>query len=1157
MAVAQYDLVRQTVGSAPGTGSTIALSAAQTGWLTFALAGVANGATVRYAINDPGSNNTEIGTATYSTSGPSLTGRTPTKSSNSNAAINASAQSIIISCAAAEDLAVGGTNYGTMAGQNASTVAITGGSATGLTSLGIGTSTPDSLFTLNANTGNTKTPPSGTIFHMIGITASKYLFDGFGGQPLIVGRRADGALGSETAVQSGETLFALSGQGYGATGYGVGGRAFFGMVAAQNWTDTAQGAEMTFQTTPLNSTTLTSAMQIWPSGGVSINSFGSDPGLGNLAVGGTIIANGSGTFPQPLSSVVNLSGSTLPAGNAVWLVDIASDTANVGGGFSVGLNITQIFGGSAAIGGRSSIYTTLVLDAPTSGSNPNRNYIGGAFTAQATSGDGGTNLTTNALGAIFGFSAIGVANGGTNLLNVTGAEINCGLYSGSSAKYKTGLQVVQLASDIVAGASLDCLVALTSQAPATGLSFGIVFSDSSSAQPVSSTGTLIGISNPNSTTTSVAKGIDFSAAVFSGNAFASPGFSVSGAANLTATGPLHTLGSDTVSGGHTYLVIQGGQTNTTDGSFIAMQSTSHTEFQFGNYSAIYGTNNAGAAAYDPLGGFFASNGLSFQMGAGWLYYSGFSNATTLSNNGGTTPIHPSGLAIGWNQSGSAGEVNLVANLGLPLGTTGPWDFIFQDWNGTTLTDVAFISKGGGIYVPSTLSQTVVGGCTFPVGSGVLGSIGGSLPTPTTSGNAETYFSVGFGSSDSTKRVVPYNSGGALLGDALSTTLFVGNIGNGSGDPSPQGSSLAGSFSHGKASASISGGTGVYGQTGCVWMNVWGGWNGIALTFTQTVTLTTSSKTLTVPAAPTSHAYVQGMPVSGTGIPASTVIVTVNSGTSITLNNTPTVNASETLTFTAGGSAAINPQYGGTPGDTFMINADIRIYDNGLGIAEMFEGNIAQYALGATTNTHGVLLQIGLTGSGISTSIGATHAIGYVAKMTGNSGVEGVAFYASAGASNWGLFAAASGFEMGVGGTITSISDPAIKKNIRVMPDMLNAVKAISPVLFEWGEGFESHTPSNRSGRVNWGFVAHDTGGVNGVLDVMDAIGHDFGAHRTKILEMDPAGGRLGLHTGRTFSAFDHAPLVPILWRGVQELESRVTELESCVTELESRGKADS
>lgn len=91
------NLAIMTVSSAPGTGATIGLSAAATIngtlFLTFAQAGAVNGTVLDYSILDTGAS--EIGTATYSTTGPSLTGRTPTSSTNSNAAINASAGALI------------------------------------------------------------------------------------------------------------------------------------------------------------------------------------------------------------------------------------------------------------------------------------------------------------------------------------------------------------------------------------------------------------------------------------------------------------------------------------------------------------------------------------------------------------------------------------------------------------------------------------------------------------------------------------------------------------------------------------------------------------------------------------------------------------------------------------------------------------------------------------------------------------------------------------------------------------------------------------------------------------------------------------------------------------------------------------------------------
>lgn len=82
-----YNLARMT-SNTTGTGSTIALTTAVSGFLSFANAGVSNGDVIDYAIKDGA--NSEIGTATYSSAGPQLTGRTVTKSTNSNAAINLS-----------------------------------------------------------------------------------------------------------------------------------------------------------------------------------------------------------------------------------------------------------------------------------------------------------------------------------------------------------------------------------------------------------------------------------------------------------------------------------------------------------------------------------------------------------------------------------------------------------------------------------------------------------------------------------------------------------------------------------------------------------------------------------------------------------------------------------------------------------------------------------------------------------------------------------------------------------------------------------------------------------------------------------------------------------------------------------------------------------
>lgn len=83
-----------------GTG-TITLGSPVSGYQSFANAGVANGNSVRYTIEDGA--NFEIGTGTYTASGTTLS-RTPSESSNSGSAINLSGSARVFITAAAEDI---------------------------------------------------------------------------------------------------------------------------------------------------------------------------------------------------------------------------------------------------------------------------------------------------------------------------------------------------------------------------------------------------------------------------------------------------------------------------------------------------------------------------------------------------------------------------------------------------------------------------------------------------------------------------------------------------------------------------------------------------------------------------------------------------------------------------------------------------------------------------------------------------------------------------------------------------------------------------------------------------------------------------------------------------------------------------------------------
>lgn len=84
-----------------GTGSPITLGSASDGYQTFADAGVSNGETVRYTIED--GNAFEIGSGVYTSSGTALS-RTVSESSNSNNALNLSGNAVVFVTASADDI---------------------------------------------------------------------------------------------------------------------------------------------------------------------------------------------------------------------------------------------------------------------------------------------------------------------------------------------------------------------------------------------------------------------------------------------------------------------------------------------------------------------------------------------------------------------------------------------------------------------------------------------------------------------------------------------------------------------------------------------------------------------------------------------------------------------------------------------------------------------------------------------------------------------------------------------------------------------------------------------------------------------------------------------------------------------------------------------
>ena len=138
---------------------------------------------------------------------------------------------------------------------NAGTLGDSGITETSAGLVGIGTSSPSAKLTVNANTGIPPTAPLGVIAHFVNADESNTFMtaDSYGNGPFhsdFLFRHARGTLGAPTALQADDIIGQIQARGYGATGFAPTARSGIRLVAGENWTDSAQGAYLSFLTTP-------------------------------------------------------------------------------------------------------------------------------------------------------------------------------------------------------------------------------------------------------------------------------------------------------------------------------------------------------------------------------------------------------------------------------------------------------------------------------------------------------------------------------------------------------------------------------------------------------------------------------------------------------------------------------------------------------------------------------------------------------------------------------------------------------------------------------------------------------------------------------------------------------------------------------------------
>ena len=189
---------------------------------------------------------------------------------------------------------------------------LTGGTVTGAVTIGTGTSTPLTVAGSALITGGLSVTGSqsqfnarvvvteaGVIPTLIGggmgyfsagqALPTRVIVDCFeeGTSAGYIVRRANGTESAPTAIQNLDQVGGIQARGYGASGYSTS-RAEMRFVAAENWTDTAQGTRIEFATSNIGVAVLVHRMTINPSGRVKIGNATSDDGVNMLQVDGPV-----------------------------------------------------------------------------------------------------------------------------------------------------------------------------------------------------------------------------------------------------------------------------------------------------------------------------------------------------------------------------------------------------------------------------------------------------------------------------------------------------------------------------------------------------------------------------------------------------------------------------------------------------------------------------------------------------------------------------------------------------------------------------------------------------------------------------------------------------------------------------------------------------
>ena len=249
-------------------------------------------------------------------------------------------------------------------------------------SIGIGTASPASTTFIDGvnSTGATK----------------RFVLTGYGTSSFVGtrGRFARGTVGSPAAVQSGDILNFLSGQGYGASQFPSGSTAAINIVAGETFTNSSNATYMTFSTTPTASVTIAEAMRVNSTGNILIGTT-TDSGTQKLQVNGNsnvgTVTGGiwTGTGTRYYTFLTSGTSVTLPSTN--FSTNTSCTFTLVGGGGGGGGTSSTI--NQVAAGGGAACALKLIATGISAGTTISYTIGSGGAGNSDAAGSNGTNST--------------------------------------------------------------------------------------------------------------------------------------------------------------------------------------------------------------------------------------------------------------------------------------------------------------------------------------------------------------------------------------------------------------------------------------------------------------------------------------------------------------------------------------------------------------------------------------------------------------------------------------------------------------------------------------------------------------------------------------------------------------------------------------------